>query len=100
MDDSNTPDLIASTGNSDASSPWNGLLQTALQGGLSVGTTALNNALGKQTPLVQTGTIAPNQTSPAGQVTPTAARNGALWLLIALSAAGVALIYFVVKGKA
>jgi hypothetical protein len=93
------PDLLASTGNNDSSSPWNGLLQTALQGGLSIGETALSHALGTQTPLTPTGNAPQDRTSPAGQAGVVTSNSG-VWLLIAASVAAVVLIYFVIRGKA
>jgi len=46
-----TPDLVASTGINDSSSPWNSLLGGLLQTGVNIGNSELQNALGLQTPV-------------------------------------------------
>jgi hypothetical protein len=78
-DDNSSVDLMASTGVNDASSPWNGLLQTALQTGVHVGQDELNKALNLQTPLpVSAG--APGQ-APAAAAPAKSTTNYLPWII-------------------
>src|ERR1051326_1994326 len=86
MDETSTPDLVASTGINDPSSPWGGLLQTALTTGVSLGTDALTNALSLQTPVTAPSSSAPGQSGApavgAVKVAPAAASHNSLpWII-------------------
>lgn len=67
--DTSAPDLVASTGVNDASSPWNGLLQTALTTGVNIGQDALTKALNLQTPVTAPSSGAPGQSGSPSPVT-------------------------------
>lgn len=92
-----SPDLVASTGVNDQSSPWTGLLQSALQTGISVGGNALQSVLAQQTPEAQTpGTPTRTATAAApGGSAPAAAGNSKTWLWL-MAGAVVALIAWLV----
>jgi hypothetical protein len=99
MADVNTdqPDLLASTGNSDSSSPWNGLLFSALQTGVNVGSDALTRAIGAQTPLVQSNGAPPPATSPNQQVI--GAAPSTPWYIWALGLVGLGLVAYLIFGR-
>lgn len=91
--DNNPPDLIASTGLNDSSSPWNGLLATALQSGVSIGDDALRNALGLQTPVRQ-ASGAPTVQAPPAPAAAVPAPGGGLTTPIILAILAVLLVLF------
>lgn len=95
MDNTDTPDLLANTGSGDSSSPWNGLLFSALQSGVSLGTTAVNNAIQAQTP-VPTSNGAPPPAAPAAAAVATSGHHN--WMLYAIGAALVLVLgWFLVR---
>lgn len=93
---SSPPDLLASTGVNDASSPWNGLLQSALSVGSNAATTAIDQALGAQTPIkgVSNGNGGPaNPSSPS--VLPGMTKSYLPWIIGAVVVA--AIVWFIAR---
>ena len=95
MADNNSPDLVASTGVNDPWSVWgSGLLQTAE----SLAPTALQAALGGQTPVAAPSSSAPGQSGAKG-VAPAAGSSSKTYLIIAGVVVAVIAVIWFLRGK-